>query len=67
MSELSLNELDAQHGELLPEREALGRFTLNVGSNDHNHTVNLNQSNSVHTNNSVVLFNDQTNNAFIIN
>jgi hypothetical protein len=65
MSELSLNELDAQHGELLPEREALGH--INIGSFDHDHTVNLNQSNSVHTDHSVVLFNDQTNNAFIIN
>ena len=65
MSELSLNELDAQHGELLPEREALGIF--NVGSNDHNHTVNLNQHNTLNANKSVVLFNDQTNNAFIIN
>jgi hypothetical protein len=65
MSELSLNELDAQHGELLPEREALG--TLNIGSNDHNHTVNLSQHNTLNANRSVVLFNDQTNNAVIIN
>jgi len=26
MSELSIHELETQHGELLPEREALGHF-----------------------------------------
>ena len=36
MSELSLNELEAQHGELLPEREALGRMgCYHFGSHDH--------------------------------
>ena len=34
MSELSMLELDAQHGELLPAREALSRggITLAIGS-----------------------------------
>jgi hypothetical protein len=30
MSELSISELEAQHGEVLPEREALGTFTKTV-------------------------------------
>lgn len=35
MSELSMHELEAQTGEVLPEREALGRV---IGSfNGHNH------------------------------
>lgn len=44
MSELSLSELDAQHTELLPEREALGTFTL--GSYNHAHVYNISQSNT---------------------
>lgn len=28
MSELSIQELESQHGELLPEREALGVFSI---------------------------------------
>lgn len=28
MSELSIHELEAQHGEVLPEREALGHVTF---------------------------------------
>jgi hypothetical protein len=36
MSELSIHELETQHGELLPEREALG-FTIVAFS----HLVNL--------------------------
>jgi hypothetical protein len=41
MSELSLSELDAQHTELLPEREALGVF----GSFNHSH-ISIHQSNT---------------------
>ncbi len=33
MPEMSMHELEAQHGELLPEREALGHFTF--GSFNH--------------------------------
>jgi hypothetical protein len=40
MSELSLTELDAQHTELLPEREALGVY----GSFNHSH-ISIHQSN----------------------
>jgi hypothetical protein len=40
MSELSLTELDAQHTELLPEREALGVY----GSFNHAH-IYIHQSN----------------------
>ena len=39
MSELSMHELEAQTGEVLPEREALSVF---VGSFNHNTTVNHN-------------------------
>jgi hypothetical protein len=42
MSELSIHELEAQHGEVLPEREALS--TVTIGShNGHNriHAVNV--------------------------
>jgi hypothetical protein len=31
MSDLSFAELDAEHGELLPERETLGVLQVNVG------------------------------------
>jgi hypothetical protein len=41
MSELSLSELDAQHTELLPEREALGVY----GSFNHAH-ISIHQSNT---------------------
>ena len=41
MSELSLTELDAQHTELLPEREALGVH----GSFNHAH-ISIHQSNT---------------------
>ncbi len=40
MSELSLTELDAQHTELLPEREALSVY----GSFNHAH-ISVSQSN----------------------
>jgi hypothetical protein len=40
MSELSLTELDAQHTDLLPEREALGVY----GSFNHSH-ISIHQSN----------------------
>ena len=30
MSELSVHELETQHGELLPERETLGIFQIDV-------------------------------------
>jgi len=45
MSELSIHELEAQHGEVLPEREALSHFTL--GSyNTHVNAINhVNASN----------------------
>lgn len=32
MSELSIQELESQHGELLPEREALGVFAVHISS-----------------------------------
>lgn len=43
MSELSILELEAQHGEVLPEREALSVF---VGSFNRNTTVNHNTTNT---------------------
>ena len=39
MSELSMHELEAQTGEVLPEREALSVF---VGSFNHHTTINHN-------------------------
>jgi hypothetical protein len=30
MSELSIYELEAEHGEVLPERETLGVYTFNI-------------------------------------
>jgi hypothetical protein len=45
MSELSIHELEAQHGEVLPEREALGTFTKTVtivhGIHQNTHAVAL--------------------------
>ncbi len=44
MSELSIHELEAQHSEVLPEREALG---VAFGSfNNHNSIHAFNQANS---------------------
>ncbi len=39
MSELSMHELEAQHGEVLPEREALS-VGFAVGSFNHRTTIN---------------------------
>jgi hypothetical protein len=41
MSELSMHELEAQTGEVLPEREALG---VVIGSFNHRTTINHNTS-----------------------
>jgi hypothetical protein len=41
MSELSIHELEAEHGEVLPERETLGVF------NSHNHIFAFNQANAL--------------------
>ncbi len=41
MSEISMRELEAQHGELLPERETLATFAF--GSFD-NHVVAVNSA-----------------------
>jgi len=38
MSELSIHELEAEHGEILPERETLGVV------NSHNHVFAFNQA-----------------------
>lgn len=67
MSELSLNELEAQHSELLPEREALGH--INFGSFDHDTTYNNNVSahNTLNANRSFVLANEQVNEVTIYN
>jgi hypothetical protein len=53
MSELSIHELAAQHGEILPEREALGVVrgsfnTTTIGSFDHDIIV-TNHSTAVAT------------------
>jgi hypothetical protein len=49
MSELSILELEAQHGEVLPEREALSRF-VTVGSfNGGNHIHANNLANAIAT------------------
>ena len=41
MSELSMQELEAQHGEVLPEREALS-VGFAIGSFNHRTTINHN-------------------------
>ena len=43
MSELSIHELEAQHVEVLPEREALGHFTF---GSFNNHVNAFNQANA---------------------
>jgi hypothetical protein len=49
MSELSILELEAQHGEVLPEREALS-VGFAVGSFNHRTTITNNTTNNtVHT------------------
>lgn len=45
MSELSIHELEAQHSELLPEREALG-LAIAIGSFN-NHVYAVNQAEAV--------------------
>ncbi len=48
MSEMSMHELEAQYGELLPEREALGHFTF--GSfNNHVFAFNSATANQSHS------------------
>jgi hypothetical protein len=47
MSELSIHELEAQHGEVLPEREALGSVIGFInGGHNHVHATNLAVANS---------------------
>jgi hypothetical protein len=41
MSELSMHELEAQTGEVLPEREALSRVTVINGGHNHVRAVNV--------------------------
>lgn len=41
MSELSIHELEAQHGEVLPEREALSRITVINGGHNHVRATNF--------------------------
>jgi len=43
MSEISMHELEAQHGEELPEREALGHFTF---GSFNNHVFAVNSANA---------------------
>jgi hypothetical protein len=47
MSELSMHELEAQTGEVLPEREALSVF---VGSFNHRTTINHNTTHNTNAN-----------------
>jgi|HubBroStandDraft_1064217.scaffolds.fasta_scaffold765474_1 hypothetical protein len=60
MSELSLSELDAQHTELLPEREALGIY----GSFNHAH-ISVSQSN--HQSQFLAVGYQQANNVQVVN
>jgi hypothetical protein len=47
MSELSIHELEAQHGEVLPEREALGSvFGFYNGGHNNVHATNVAVANS---------------------
>jgi hypothetical protein len=47
MSELSIHELEAQHVEVLPEREALSHFTF---GSFNNHVNAFNQANAIQHN-----------------
>ena len=49
MSELSNHELEAQHSEVLPEREALSRFVAVGSFNGHNHINAFNAANAFAT------------------
>ena len=49
MSELSIHELEAQHSEVLPEREALSRFVAVGSFNGHNHINAFNAANAFAT------------------
>ena len=55
MSELSMHELEAQTGEVLPEREALSIF---VGSFNHPTTIN---HNTTHTTSTVITASNSSN------
>jgi hypothetical protein len=48
MSELSILELEAQHGEVLPEREALS-VGVAIGSFNHRTTINHNTTTNTAT------------------
>jgi hypothetical protein len=65
MSELSIHELEAQHVEVLPEREALGTF--NLGSFNHDHTVNAFNGALAVQHNTFLSHNSASANQFIIN
>jgi hypothetical protein len=65
MSELSIHELEAQHGEVLPEREALGTFTF--GSFNHDHTVYAVNSANATQSHTFLSSNSASANQFIIN
>jgi hypothetical protein len=67
MSELSIHELEIQHTELLPEREALGIY----GSFDHNHvdihSYNFSQTNVQVQHNTFLSHQTAVNTQFVIN
>ena len=65
MSELSIHELEAQHVEVLPEREALGHFTF--GSFDHDHTVIASNTAAASQSHTFLSLNSASANQFIIN
>jgi len=62
MSELSMHELEAQTGEVLPEREALSVF---VGSFNHRTTINHNTNNNTTTVHSTTVTASNSSNASV--
>jgi hypothetical protein len=47
MSELSIHELEAQHGEVLPEREALSHVVVINGGHNHVRAIDFAKAVSV--------------------
>jgi hypothetical protein len=75
MSDLSFDELEAQYGELLPERETLGIVMVNVGgaaavgihnsaSNEQVNEIAINSGNTINSGNALGSYDGDFNHVF---
>jgi hypothetical protein len=76
MSDLSFDELEAQYGELLPERETLGSIVMvnvggaaafgshNTASNEQVNEININSGNTINSGNALGSYDGNFNHDF---